>query len=336
MHPSFLEILCCPHTRSALTLKEPEYDSNGLLISGKLYNERGDEYPIIRGVPRFVGQESYSQSFGYEWHRWSRVQFESENIGTRLAGHTTRMFDSVTDFTAQKINGGMVVEFGCGPGRFLDIVRTRGAKAVGLELSSAVDVARRNFAGDVNVLIVQGDILQPPFKNKVFDYGYTIGVLHHTPKPAHGLKQLVQLVKPGGKIACCVYESTDGKGLYDSKAVLAYRWFFNSLPAGAGHVLARWYAYFSAYILYWFFAPAFRIPGLSAIAGWLSSRLFPGVYYLRNAKWRVLDTFDAITPTYASTHTKTEVQAWFTEAGCVNTTVRPFGSTSLVAEAPNQ
>jgi SAM-dependent methyltransferase len=229
------------------------------------------------------------------------------------------------------IRGKTVVEFGCGPGRFLDVVATRGGRAVGLELSSAADVARKNFAGNSNVCIVQGDILNPPFKPGVFDYGYTIGVLHHTPSPEVGLQKLVNTVKSGGTIACCVYESTGGRGLYDSPAVLAYRRFFNSLSPDARHTLARWYAFFSAYVLYCFFAPAIRIPGLKVIAGWLSSRVFPGVYYLRDARWRVLDTFDAITPHYATTHTKDEVVDWFTKAQCTHITQSPFGSTSLTA-----
>ncbi|MBY0309591.1 methyltransferase domain-containing protein [Patescibacteria group bacterium] len=331
MHPSFLPLLCCPKSGSDLSLSGEQLDTAGLIVSGTLKSADGTTYPIVAGVPRFVSTEDYSESFGYEWQRWSRVQFESENVGTRMTGHTTRMFDMVTGFTADKIAGKTVVEFGCGPGRFIDVVARRGGRAVGLELSSAADVARKNFAGNSNVCIVQGDILNPPFKSGAFDFGYTIGVLHHTPSPDTGLQKLVSTVKSGGTIACCVYESTGGRGLYDSPAVLAYRRFFNSLSSHWRHTLARWYAFFSAYVLYVFFAPAMRIPGLSVIAGWLSAQVFPGVYYLRDARWRVLDTFDAITPHYATTHTKEEVVDWFTKAHCSDIKQSPFGSTSLTA-----
>jgi SAM-dependent methyltransferase len=329
MHPSFLEMLCCPKTGSDVVLENAAYDHNGLIVSGVLTSKAGAQYPIVRGIPRFVSRESYAGSFGYEWHRWSRVQFEVENIGRRMYGHTTRMFDAITGFTAQHINQKRVVEFGCGPGRFLDIVRSRGGKAIGLELSSAVEVARQNFAGDVNVCIVQGDILHPPFKANSIDFGYSIGVLHHTPAPGEALSKLVAVVKPQGAVACCVYPDNGGRGLYDSPAVLFYRRVLNALPDQARHLLARFYSYFSAYVLYWFFAPAFKLPILSTIADWLCRYVFPGLYYLRDGRWRVLDTFDAITPHYASTHTQAEVISWFTKAGCLAVKEQPFGSTSI-------
>tara|TARA_B110000285_G_scaffold85951_1_gene98610 strand:- start:933 stop:1184 length:252 start_codon:yes stop_codon:yes gene_type:complete len=35
-------------------------------------------------------------------------------------------------------------------------------------------------------------------------------------------------------------------------------------------------------------------------------------------KWRILDTFDAITPHYASTHNAEEVESWFKAIKCEN------------------
>src|SRR3954452_7101798 len=110
-----------------------------------------------------------------------------------MAGHTTRMWERITGITDDGVRGRMIVEFGCGPGRFLDVVRRRGGVAVGIDLSMAVEPARENFRDDPDVLIVQGDILNPPFKKGVFDFGYSIGVLHHTPDPAKGLESLSSL-----------------------------------------------------------------------------------------------------------------------------------------------
>ena len=62
-------------------------------------------------------------------------------------------------------------------------------------MSVAVESARKNFAEDLNVLIVQGDILRSPFRSGVFDGGYSIGVLHHTPEPTKGLNGLAAQLK---------------------------------------------------------------------------------------------------------------------------------------------
>ena len=37
-----------------------------------------------------------------------------------------------------------------------------------------------------------------------------------------------------------------------------------------------------------------------------------------NYQWRLLDTFDAYSPMYASTHTYIEVYQWFKDAGLEN------------------
>ena len=41
-----------------------------------------------------------------------------------------------------------------------------------------------------NLLAIQGDALQLPFKDDVFDFAYSIGVLHHTPDPGLGIKNI--------------------------------------------------------------------------------------------------------------------------------------------------
>ena len=206
MDKKFVDILCCPETRSNLELQIAETFPNGMIKSGVLLSKAANtRYPIIAGVPRFVKQESYAGSFGFEWKKWARVQFDDDNIGRPMAGHTTKMFFKITDFAPEEIKNKYVIEFGCGPGRFLDVVRKHGGIAIGIDMSGAVEPARQNFQDDPDTLIVQGDIGHPPFKPNTFDLGYSIGVLHHTPEPVKGLLQLIKVLKPGAKAACCVY-----------------------------------------------------------------------------------------------------------------------------------
>ena len=181
MHAKFLDLFCCPETRKALTLDAQVTLQNGIVWAGTLRSPSGRQYPIVRGVPRFVDREHYAASFGWEWTRWPRVQFDSENVGRPMAGHTTRMWERITGAAVEDVTGKTVVDFGCGPGRFLDVVRRKGGIAVGIDLSQAVDAARTNFGDDPDVLIVQGDLLRPPFREGAFDGGFSIGVLHHTP-----------------------------------------------------------------------------------------------------------------------------------------------------------
>jgi SAM-dependent methyltransferase len=235
------------------------------------------------------------------------------------------MWNSITGAKAGEMAGKTAVEFGCGPGRFLDLVRSGGGRAVGIDLSRAVDAARRNFADDPDVLIVQGDVLRPPFREGVFDCGFTIGVLHHTPDPLRGVKQLARTVKPGGWIACSVYPR---RGFYSYRSVDRFRRFQNLLRPVIGHTSAIAYSYFSAYVLAPLMTRGRKVRRLARLLDTME-RNWLVVLKIPDARWRVLDTFDAITPAIATTHSSDEVRAWMENAGC--TLVRPtgWGGTSM-------
>lgn len=336
MDPRFLDILCCPNSGSDLRLEIVESYSDGTIKTGFLISTGSpDKYPIINGIPRFVDKEHYASSFGYEWKKWSRVQFESENSNKTMAGYTKRMFDRITGFKTADLKDKLVVDFGCGPGRFIEMARAYGATVVGIDLSLAVESARENFRADRNVLIVQGDITKPPFKKASFDAGYTIGVLHHTPNPSASFNRLARLVKKDGAIVCCVYTYMNGWGLYDSPAVNLYRKVYNGTKQVFGNRLALLYCYISAYLLYPVFRLANQMPVADRIAAQLGKHVFP-VVYLPDGKWRLLDTFDAITPYYASTHTGDEVIGWFKEAGCQDIKQTEWCATSIRGKASKE
>ncbi|MDB5329060.1 MAG: Methyltransferase type 11 [Phycisphaerales bacterium] len=324
MHPKHLPLLCCPITGDPLEVKADRMNAHGMVVSGTLRTPSGNSYPIVRGVPRFVGSEHYAASFGYEWNRWPRVQFESENLGRPMEGHTTRMWERITGASDEDVRGKTVVDFGCGPGRFLDIVRRKGGVAIGIDLRPAVDCARDNFKDDPDVLVVQGDLFRPPFRPGTFDGGFSIGVLHHTPDPPRGLEALARLVRPQGWVSCCVYPKGD---FYDFLSVRRLRAVHLRLRSVFGYRFAMAYSYFAAYALAPFVRKAkqfgLRRPMQFVERNWLVS------LYLKDARWRVLDTFDAITPEIASTHTAEEVREWLEKAHCREVRMTPWCPTSL-------
>ena len=66
--------------------------NGGVLISvgGRLDSECGHSYPIIRGIPRFVGAENCSDDFGAQWNMFPKTQLDSftgfDHLETRLQG----------------------------------------------------------------------------------------------------------------------------------------------------------------------------------------------------------------------------------------------------------
>jgi len=53
---------------------------------------------------------------------------------------------------------------------------------------------------------IQADIYRIPLRPEMFDYVLCLGVLQHTPGPREAFLQLVELLKPGGKIAIDSYK----------------------------------------------------------------------------------------------------------------------------------
>lgn len=252
----------------------------------------GRPYALSRGIPRFVASEGYAKSFGFEWQRHRRTQLDDGPDG-----ESERTFRQKTAFTPEALRHRLVLDVGCGMGRFAEVASRWGANVVAVDLSLAVEAARENLADRPNVAILQADCFALPFPSETFDAIYSIGVLHHTPDCAAAFRALVPLLKPGGTVAIWVYPEMDRW----VRTASLYRRLTTRVPHRLLHALC--YVAVPLYSLH-------RIPRLG---GW-THRLLPTSMHPQ-ASWRVLDTFDWYSPRYQSMHTPEEVRGWFAEAG---------------------
>jgi len=288
------------------------------IISGTLLSP-SHSYPIIRGIPRFVDDEGYSDNFGYQWNRWARVQFEDHNLGGPMQGHTTRMFTSITQLSAERLQGKTVLDMGCGPGRFTDVALRMGASVVALDYSSAIDAAQANFSGkNADVLFVQGDVLRLPLKDNSVDYSFSIGVLHHTPSPATGVREAYRVTNGGGEFAIRVYNAT---GFYTYPSVRFWRAVFLGLKPLFRHYPPLVYSYL-------FGSLGFALGKVWRPLSYPLRVVFPTVW-LPDYRWTILDTFDAIATTHQSGHSPAEIDGWLREAGFAS--VRQVAGNDFVA-----
>ena len=153
------------------------------------------EYPILRGIPRFVRETSYASSFGYQWRWFRTVQLDSFN-GTN---ESERTLAATTGWTDEDYVGSLVLDVGVGAGRFAEIVAKKGGEVVGIDLTPAVDAAALNLSGRDKVHLIQADIFAMPFREGTFDLAYAIGVLHHTPHPREAFERVAAVVRKGGR-----------------------------------------------------------------------------------------------------------------------------------------
>lgn len=204
MHLRLLDVLGCPRCHDALSCVPEAQDSTDDVRTGTLRCAAcSASYPISSGIPRFVPDDVYASSFGYQWNRFRTEQLDSVN-GTTLS--RDRLY-AETGWSKAWMRGKWILDAGCGAGRFLDVVAESGAEVVGLDISHAIDAARDNLDKRPHVHFVQASIYEMPFRDGVFDGVYCIGVIQHTPDPLASVRALPRVLRQGGRIAYTITKS---------------------------------------------------------------------------------------------------------------------------------
>jgi SAM-dependent methyltransferase len=199
MKPDATRFFVCPDCHGDLTLHS--HDSREV-IEGRLDCDGcANAYPVKRGVPRFVSGEDYADTFGRQWTRWARTQQDSLN-GTTIF---RQRLETYTGWTPESMAGQVVVDAGCGPGGFIDVIERHAAAVIGFDLSVAIDACYSLHGASPSVYLAQADIFKPPVRPHAADRLYSFGVVQHTPDPERAFRSLVPLVRPGGDIAVWVY-----------------------------------------------------------------------------------------------------------------------------------
>ena len=203
MKETLIQYLVCPSCTGAIRIGSVVAREQSEIIAGSLNCESCDNtWPIVRGVPRFAAINEVAQDkattaekFGWQWQHFN--QFE--------AGYENQFLAWIAPITREFFKDKVVLEGGCGKGRHTQLAAQFGARdVIGIDLSDAVETAFAATRELPNAHIVQADIYNLPFA-RVFDYAFSIGVLHHLPDPRAGFQSLTSKVKPGGYMSAWVY-----------------------------------------------------------------------------------------------------------------------------------
>jgi SAM-dependent methyltransferase len=280
MNHELLELVLCPRCHGA------NLELQGVPPHALNCPACATTVPVVEGIPRLAGMaESYADSFGRQWNRYDVMRPEEDEATFRVK----------TGASPPDLAGRLVLDAGCGGGRYARLLGSWGARVVAADLSSAVAKAAEVCGSLKNVLVLQADLLDLPLAEGVFDLVYSIGVLHHTPDPRRAFHQIARRVKPGGRLAVWLYR----------RNLPPQEWLNSGLRALTTRLPAR------------VLEPLCAGLGTLGSIPLINRTLNKIANFSSHPDWtlRICDNFDWYAPHYQSHHSLDELKQWFAEEG---------------------
>jgi len=244
--------------------------------------------------------------FGEEW-----AAFDQE----RLPGDDLRdQFDDYFHiFPFSKLpKGAEGFDLGCGSGRWAQEVAPRVGLLHCIDPSDkALAVAKRKLKQLKNARFHLASVEAIPLKDASQDFGYCLGVLHHVPDTAQGLRDAAAKLKPGAPFLVYLYYALDNRPLWFRsiwRATDAGRRVISALPFRARKLLAEGIALG----VYW---PVARGAALAERAGADVSN-WPLAWYRNGSFYRMrTDALDRFGTKLEQRFTKQQIEEMMREAG---------------------
>jgi SAM-dependent methyltransferase len=121
------------------------------------------------------------------WREFDEIRFDAESL----------RWDGFLDLVENAVTQGPVLEAGCGMGRYLLYLRSRGARVAGVDFAAEPLAMMQRKVGPVPVAVA--DIRQLPFPTETFGTILCLGVIEHFEAGSLPLlRELARTLRPGG------------------------------------------------------------------------------------------------------------------------------------------
>jgi ubiquinone/menaquinone biosynthesis C-methylase UbiE len=214
------------------------------------------------------------------------------------------------------LSGKVVLEAGCGAGRFTEVLLEKGARLVSSDLSSAVEVNQENCPLSDHHIIIQADINDMPYADESFDIVICLGVIQHTPNSEETIANLFRLVKKGGTLIIDHY--TFSKSYYLRLAVFYRRYLKNKTAAETipyteklVKLFLPWHKRFANYKLL-----SVLLNRISPVISYY--KVFPEFNEQQQEEWALLDTHDSLTDWHKNFRTRQQITQTLKNLGAIN------------------
>jgi SAM-dependent methyltransferase len=146
------------------------------------------------------------EGFGREWAR-----FDQSGMRTDEAREAFELYFRVFPWSTLPRDA-VGFDLGCGSGRWAKMVAPRVGTLHCIDASGkALDVAKSRLAEVPNVVFHHASVSNIPLSDNSMDFGYSLGVLHHIPDTAAGLKSCAMKLKRGAPFLVYLYYAFDNR-----------------------------------------------------------------------------------------------------------------------------
>lgn len=249
------------------------------------------------------------EGFGDEWSRFDQSGLTDQDH--------EEMFNSYFSIFpwGQLPENSVGLDMGCGSGRWAIKVAPRVKQLHCIDASKdALEVTKKNLAGMGNCQFHLASVVDIPLPDESADFAYSLGVLHHIPDTAEGIKACVAKLKKGAPCLLYLYYAFDNKPPWYRliwKLSETGRFFVSNLPFPLRYIASQ----IIALLVYW---PLARLARLLNKTGF-NVDSFPLSYY-KDRSFYVMrtDSLDRFGTRLEKRFTKNQIKKMMEDAGLEN------------------
>ena len=141
-------------------------------------------------------------NFGEEWERFDNIREDRKRL--------KKIFDAYFRLLPKKLidKKKICIDIGSGSGRWASFLVKKVKQIYLLEPSiKALDVSKKRFKNDKNIVYLNKEIKNFKKKNNYFDFAYSLGVLHHTNYPKKAFQIINKKLKRNAPFLVYLYHN---------------------------------------------------------------------------------------------------------------------------------
>ena len=147
--------------------------------------------------------------FGEEWSRFDQSNLDKSELKQNFSQYFSIF--PMEELTKDKIG----FDLGCGSGRWAKQIAGKVKKLNCIDPSKeAINVAKRNLKDFANVSFFENEEYHNTLEGNSQDFGYCLGVLHHTSQTKQGLEFCHKILKKNSPFLIYLYYSFDNRPFY--------------------------------------------------------------------------------------------------------------------------